>query len=190
MTRISDVLSCDVVDADGRHVGRVSDVRFVMDGPVDGALARLRLDAIMVGGNALAALVHPLFVAGLICDIANGAELWRNGTAVVTLDSAIYGASAIIGYLSSAFLGWLGLMRRGLLTSAWVLILTPAHWLLLSLAAWRALYQLAVAPHTWEKTEHGLAKTSRRVMAAAGRRPYSAVVTPGGEALSRIRRKG
>src|SRR5215203_3429751 len=54
MARISDVLDCDVVDADGRRVGRIRDVRLVMDGPVDGALARLRLDAVIVGGNALA----------------------------------------------------------------------------------------------------------------------------------------
>jgi hypothetical protein len=53
------------------------------------------------------------------------------------------------------------LRRRGLSATAWVLLLTPAHWLLLSLAAWRALYQLVVAPYAWEKTEHGLAKNSR-----------------------------
>ena len=29
-------------------------------------------------------------------------------------------------------------------------------------AAWRALYQLITAPYAWEKTEHGLAKSSRR----------------------------
>jgi hypothetical protein len=33
--------------------------------------------------------------------------------------------------------------------------------LLLSLAAWRALFQLVHDPQRWEKTEHGLAKTSR-----------------------------
>jgi hypothetical protein len=32
---------------------------------------------------------------------------------------------------------------------------------LLSLAAWRALFQLVHDPQRWEKTEHGLAKTSR-----------------------------
>jgi hypothetical protein len=42
-----------------------------------------------------------------------------------------------------------------------VLLLMPLHWLLLSLAAWRALYQLIRDPYRWEKTEHGLAKTSR-----------------------------
>lgn len=54
-----------------------------------------------------------------------------------------------------------GLMRRGLSANAWILVLTPLHWLLLSLAAWRALHQLVVAPYAWEKTEHGLAKSSR-----------------------------
>jgi hypothetical protein len=48
-----------------------------------------------------------------------------------------------------------------LLASAWALIFTPVHWLLLSLAAWRALWQFAVAPYRWEKTEHGLARHSR-----------------------------
>jgi hypothetical protein len=33
---------------------------------------------------------------------------------------------------------------------------------MLSLAAWRALYHLATKPYAWEKTEHGLARTSRR----------------------------
>ena len=117
---------------------------------------------LIVGGNALAALVHPLFLAGLIYLVASGAPMWRGDSTAVAILTALYGTTAVIGYLTSAFLGWLGLARRGLLATAWVLILTPAHWLLLSLAAWRALYQLAVAPYAWEKTEHGLAKSSRR----------------------------
>jgi cellulose synthase/poly-beta-1,6-N-acetylglucosamine synthase-like glycosyltransferase len=114
---------------------------------------------LIVGGNVLAALVHPLFLAGLIYSLASGAPMWRGDSAIF---AALYGTTAVIGYLTSAFLGWLGLARRGLRSTAWVLLLTPVHWLLLSLAAWRSLYQLAVAPHHWEKTEHGLAKTSRR----------------------------
>jgi cellulose synthase/poly-beta-1,6-N-acetylglucosamine synthase-like glycosyltransferase len=30
----------------------------------------------------------------------------------------------------------------------------PAYWLLLSVAAWRAVYQLMIKPHHWEKTPH------------------------------------
>jgi hypothetical protein len=52
-------------------------------------------------------------------------------------------------------------MRRKLLSSALWLITVPFQWLMLSLAAWRALFQLFRAPHRWEKTAHGLAKTSR-----------------------------
>jgi hypothetical protein len=46
--------------------------------------------------------------------------------------------------------------------SAWVLATIPFYWLLLSVAAWRALFQLVFAPHRWEKTEHGLGRTSMR----------------------------
>ncbi|HEY1473039.1 MAG TPA: glycosyltransferase family 2 protein [Pseudolabrys sp.] len=117
---------------------------------------------LIVGGNALAALVHPLFMAALIYSVASGTPIWRSDSATIVVLAAIYGTTAVIGYLTSAFLGWLGLLRRGLLSSAWILLLTPLHWLLLSLAAWRALYQLVFAPYAWEKTEHGLAKNSRR----------------------------
>ncbi|MEI9803677.1 MAG: glycosyltransferase [Pseudolabrys sp.] len=117
---------------------------------------------LIVGGNALAALVHPLFMGGLIYSTMHGAPLWRGDSAAVAVPAAFYGTTVVIGYLASAFLGWLGLMRRDLASTAWVLALTPVHWLLLSLAAWRAVCQLAVAPYTWEKTEHGLAKSSRR----------------------------
>ena len=117
---------------------------------------------LMVGGNVLAALAHPLFLAWLIYSIATGHEIWRSDDVTVAILSVLYGTTAIIGYLTSAFLGWLGLIRRGLSGVCWVLVLTPLYWLLLSWAAWRALCQFAIAPYAWEKTEHGLAKTSRR----------------------------
>ena len=37
----------------------------------------------------------------------------------------------------------------------------PVYYVLVSLAAWRALYEFAVHPSRWNKTEHGLARTSR-----------------------------
>jgi hypothetical protein len=48
------------------------------------------------------------------------------------------------------------------------------HWLLLSLAAWQALWKLVRDPYRWDKTEHGLARTSRRAShdrAADGAKP-------------------
>ena len=117
---------------------------------------------LIIGGNVLAALVHPLFIGALIYSAVSGTAIWHYNSGAVNVLAAVFGTTAVIGYLTSALLGWLGLSRRGLLPMAWVLLLTPIHWLLLSLAAWRALYQLVFAPYAWEKTEHGLAKSSRR----------------------------
>ncbi|MGA7974474.1 MAG: glycosyltransferase [Pseudolabrys sp.] len=116
---------------------------------------------LIVGGNVLAALAHPLFLIGLATVALTGAPLWTDDTVTGVVLLSIYVSTATLGYLVSAGLGLLGLSRRGLAASAWVLLLTPLHWLLLSLAAWRALYQLLVAPYHWEKTEHGLARHSR-----------------------------
>lgn len=115
---------------------------------------------LIVGGNVLAALVHPIFTFTLIY-FATINPIWSFESNPPSLLIWFYGICVVAGYLASAFLGWMGLKRRGLLRNAWILLLTPLHWLLLSLAAWRAVYQLVVAPYAWEKTEHGLAKTSR-----------------------------
>jgi hypothetical protein len=114
---------------------------------------------LVVGGNVLAALVHPLFIGGF--GIAIGQRVAGGAQAIPTATLAAYLVCLIGGYAASALLCWLGLARRGLAHTARVLWLMPVHWLLLSLAAWRALGQLAVAPYMWEKTEHGLAKNSR-----------------------------
>jgi hypothetical protein len=49
------------------------------------------------------------------------------------------------------------------------LAFVPAHWAILSFAAWRALYKLFRDPQGWEKTPHGLAKSSRRAIAMDGK---------------------
>jgi cellulose synthase/poly-beta-1,6-N-acetylglucosamine synthase-like glycosyltransferase len=114
---------------------------------------------LIVGGNALAALVHPLFLATLIYTAREGGPIADENLAVML--AALYGGTALAGYLVSALLGVMGLARRRLLKNAWVLLAMPVHWVLLSLAAWRALFQLIVSPYVWEKTEHSLANSSR-----------------------------
>jgi len=116
---------------------------------------------LVVGGTVLSALVHPLFIAMFSYAIAtNSLFPVRTDLASAAL-AALCGGALIAGYLTSAALGLIGLKRRGLLRHGWVLLLTPVHWLLLSVAAWRALGQLVRDPYRWEKTAHGLARTSR-----------------------------
>jgi cellulose synthase/poly-beta-1,6-N-acetylglucosamine synthase-like glycosyltransferase len=109
--------------------------------------------------NVLAALIHPLFMAGLGFTLYARSTPWAN--TVLENAAPIFVTSLLSSYASTILLDLIGLRRRRLLGNAWVLVLTPLHWFLLSLAAWRALFQLIYDPQRWEKTEHGLARTSR-----------------------------
>jgi cellulose synthase/poly-beta-1,6-N-acetylglucosamine synthase-like glycosyltransferase len=116
---------------------------------------------LVVGGNVLAALIHPIFLCAVAYTIASRDVLLdANGVSAVL--TWLFLATFFAGYLVSMGMGLRGLARRDALSAAWTLALVPVHWLLLSLAAWRALFQLALDPHRWEKTEHGLAVNSRR----------------------------
>ncbi len=117
----------------------------------------------VVGGAVLAALVHGVFVGVLAGQLASGL-FWSAKTEMFdVMFATIYVTTLTTGYALSALLGVIGLSRRGLLGSAWYLVLLPFYWLLLSVAAWRAVFQLVRQPYRWEKTAHGLARTSRRV---------------------------
>lgn len=116
---------------------------------------------ILVGGNVLTALAHPLLLGEFAFRIA--ASALDNGAASFLAKPFIelYIVTIAAGYLSTAIIGLMGLARRRLLGEAWILALTPLYWVCLSIAAWRALYQLLTEPYRWEKTEHGLARSSR-----------------------------
>ena len=114
---------------------------------------------IFFAANVLAALIHPLFMTGLGVTLYALPMPWAS--TVMENAAPIFVTSLLSGYVSTIVLDLIGLGRRGLLGNAWVLVLTPLHWLLLSLAAWRALFQLIYDPQRWEKTEHGMASTSR-----------------------------
>jgi len=112
---------------------------------------------LLFAGNVISALVHPLFLLGL-CYALFGAP----ARPIAADDAAMLWAAALLcGYVSTIAPNILGLRRSGLGAHAWALALTPLYWLLLSLAAWRAFLHLLYDPQRWEKTEHGLARTSR-----------------------------
>jgi hypothetical protein len=134
---------------------------------------------LIVGGNVLASLIHPVLIGWLAASIVAGLPLWDNYAAITWFGVALAG-----GYATSVALGAAGLLRRGLVMHSWVLLLVPVHWLLLSLAAWRALYQLLRDPYRWEKTEHGLARTSR-----VGRRARITVMLEELSAMVRQKRR-
>ncbi len=116
---------------------------------------------IIVGGNVLTALAHPI----LLGDVAlrSIGPLFDSDVPSFLQNqfASLHIAAIAASYLSTAVVGLIGLYRRGLLHEAWVLVLTPIYWIFLSIAAWRGLFQLLREPYRWEKTEHGLALSSR-----------------------------
>jgi hypothetical protein len=52
---ISDVMGVEAVDADGRRLGKVTDVRLVQDGPwIEGFGNALRVDSLVIGRGGIA----------------------------------------------------------------------------------------------------------------------------------------
>jgi glycosyltransferase XagB len=117
---------------------------------------------LLVGGTVLSALVHPFFLISIGLNFWSGDffDLGRTGEEQTRKVLAI--AMLFTGYLGAALFAAVGLARRRMLHHAWVLATLPVYWLLLSLAAWRALHQFIRDPYLWEKTRHGLARSSHR----------------------------
>ncbi|MGE0686168.1 MAG: glycosyltransferase [Dehalococcoidia bacterium] len=62
-----------------------------------------------------------------------------------------------IGTMTYVYVNMAAVMKRELYTiQLTVMLFSIPYGLLLGIAAWKALYQLIVKPHFWEKTNHGL----------------------------------
>ncbi|MDF2813125.1 MAG: glycosyl transferase [Microvirga sp.] len=108
-------------------------------------------------GPVLSALGYPFFTAFALLlwwdeTGAGWSQIWRafSATLFVLGIAAIY-VPAIVA-----------LSRRGLWELLpWTLLL-PFYYLLISIAAWRGLWELIWTPFRWNKTRHGLARTTRQ----------------------------
>jgi glycosyltransferase XagB len=119
---------------------------------------------LIVGGNALVALAHPVLLAKFFWELAAIASDGYDSTLVLWLAYQL--SVAVIGYSASAYLGYLGLSHRGVPNKALILIWTPIHWLLHSVAAWIGAFELIGAPSHWRKTEHGVGECEAKDSAA------------------------
>ena len=124
-----------------------------------GALRATAAAALMVS-VVLGPLVGPLFLVTTAYDIFTGA--FYPETAGQAALAALWAFVASSGVLATLAMLTLGMMRRGLVGLwPWV-VLFPAYYALISWVAWQALFEWFAAPFHWEKTAHGLARTSRR----------------------------
>lgn len=114
----------------------------------------------LLGSGVAAALINPFLILSVLLD------LWTIPTSDPSLGELVLDGInlcvLVLGYTSAMTAIALG-MRRRRVPGLWrVLPLVPVYWLMMSAAAWRALFHLVIAPYRWEKTDHGLARTSHR----------------------------
>lgn len=114
---------------------------------------------VVVGGTVLSALVHPWFYALAAFDLTNGAFLTWPVSLLGVPFWLVASLSLATGYLASMALGLFALHHRGARQLIPQVPLMPLYWLLISAAAYRALWQFLTARFTWEKTDHGLARS-------------------------------
>lgn len=131
-------------------------LRMARDAGWQGTLTLLFL----LGSGTAAALLYPVLFASLLLGLF--LEPSPYPSLMSTLLDAIWFCVLLVGLLGTVLSTLIGMRRRRVPGIARVALLMPLYWLMMSAAAWRALFALVVAPSHWEKTEHGLARTSRR----------------------------
>ncbi|WP_373502140.1 glycosyltransferase family 2 protein [Aestuariivirga sp.] len=127
----------------------------------------------MTLGVFASALLHPLCLVATVVIYAaypvmpSGAGLFQ--VMIAGLNLFIFAA----GYAVTIIASKRALRLRGIRGWAGTLATMPVYWLLISCAAWYALWQFAVAPFHWNKTEHGLSRQRPRRRRVARRKVAS-----------------
>ncbi|HWG04776.1 MAG TPA: glycosyltransferase family 2 protein, partial [Beijerinckiaceae bacterium] len=115
----------------------------------------------LLGGTLLGSLGGFAFALLLLHAILFE-NLLAPSTPMEVAASTLWCFVGVTGLASALLPALIGARRRGIrLSLRWVFLL-PVRYLLLLYAAWGGLYDFIREPFYWAKTEHGLARTSRR----------------------------
>ena len=114
----------------------------------------------LLPGTVVSALLYPLLTGWTLLQwavlgrsVEDGILAGITGTGSLVVLGGGFAVMWLPAALACIRRGWWELLP-------WVLLL-PFFFVLVSLAAWLAVFELARHPHRWNKTEHGLASSSR-----------------------------
>lgn len=117
----------------------------------------LLLMQLTVGGKVLSMFVNPfLWVVTIIYFVfrTQAAPIIEPFFPPVVLLIGV--VSLVFGNFFYVYAYLIGLAKRREFSVMKYVFLVPVYWLFMSVAAWKALYELIVKPHYWQKTVHGL----------------------------------
>lgn len=108
----------------------------------------------IIGGSLLCFLINPIYwamtIVWLLTQAAGISALFP--PAVYLMGTfCLFGANFVFVYMAVA-----GCMHRGYYDLVKHALLTPIYWLMMSIGAYKAVAQIIVKPHYWEKTDHGI----------------------------------
>jgi len=109
---------------------------------------------VLMGGLILSTLVHPWFYVLAALDAAVGPLILPRHDTVSEVVKWVGLINLVLGYVIGVALGCVAVAGRRRSDLAASALMMPIYWLLISLAAYRALVQLVISPHSWEKTQH------------------------------------
>ncbi|SNY91891.1 Glycosyltransferase, catalytic subunit of cellulose synthase and poly-beta-1,6-N-acetylglucosamine synthase [Cohaesibacter sp. ES.047] len=110
---------------------------------------------ILIGGMLVSALIHPLYFITFGAALASAVMTSGSDSIFYWFLLSLNSFNLIFGYGSMMLLARSAVSKR--YGAGWMSVFAmPLYWLAMTPAAWRALFQLLVAPHHWEKTEHGI----------------------------------
>ena len=109
---------------------------------------------LLTGGNFFIYIINPLYwLLTLAWVMFRGKEVGAFFPAPVFIMGFL---CLFLGNFAFIYANMLGCCRRGYYDLVKYALIVPPYWALMSVAAWKALWQLIVKPHYWEKTKHGL----------------------------------
>ncbi len=124
------------------------------------ALAALAL----IGGSTFGGLFGPPLFFAAVWRAASGqlgaASVWQ-----IVSDVAIY-LLALSGLMTIAIPGLAAMRRRRIAARPSILATLPLYYAMICVATWAAQFDLAIRPHHWAKTEHGVKRFGRAPPAA------------------------
>lgn len=115
---------------------------------------------LLTAGAVASAAIYPVFTLLVLGQLASGfffdhedpLELGVSALSLVLLCAGLL-AMVLPPLAAIRLRNWAGLWPAALLM--------PVYYLLVSIGAWRGMFELIADPDRWNKTEHGLARTSR-----------------------------
>jgi cellulose synthase/poly-beta-1,6-N-acetylglucosamine synthase-like glycosyltransferase len=121
-----------------------------------------------IGFPPLTALVNPILWAIFLIETVLGAESMRPLFPGIILYLAVF--NLLVGNMMYMYFSVMAVAKRRWYRLVPWGLLAPAYWVLHSIAAYKALWQLIVNPHHWEKTTHGTSAATRDALAGISER--------------------